>query len=79
VRRALSHLWVSITTSVKWHGINPWSYLKHVLTELPTRPAGADSAGHLPGAGGALEGRADVTPPGGVPRGAAGGGYLDRA
>ena len=29
---------LSVTASVNRHGINPWVYLKHVLTELPARP-----------------------------------------
>ncbi len=39
---------LSVTASVKRHGINPWVYLKHVLTALPARPAGADLADLLP-------------------------------
>ena len=39
---------LSIAASVKRHGLNPWAYLKHVLTELPARPAGADLADLLP-------------------------------
>jgi transposase len=38
----------SITASVKRHGINPWVYLKHVLSEMPSRPAGADLTDLLP-------------------------------
>jgi hypothetical protein len=69
---------LSITTSVKRHGINPWSYRKNVLTELPTRPAGADSADLLADAG--ASSRPDrCHPPGDVSRGAASGGYFDRA
>jgi transposase len=32
---------LSVTASVKRHGLDPWVYLKHVLTELPARPPGA--------------------------------------
>ena len=32
----------SVTASVKRHGLDPWAYLRHLLTELPARPAGAD-------------------------------------
>src|SRR5262249_38700225 len=39
---------LSITASVKRHGLDPWAYLKHVLTELPARPAGTDLADLLP-------------------------------
>ena len=39
---------LSVTVSVKRHGVNPWAYLKHVLTELPSRPAGADVTELLP-------------------------------
>jgi len=39
---------LSVTASVKRHGIDPWAYLKHVLTELPARTAGADVADLLP-------------------------------
>ena len=28
---------LSVAASVKRHGFDPWVYLKHVLTELPTR------------------------------------------
>jgi hypothetical protein len=33
---------LSLAASVKRHGVNPWAYLKHVLTELPARRSGAD-------------------------------------
>lgn len=39
---------LSLAASVKRHGLNPWVYLKHLLTELPARPAGADLADLLP-------------------------------
>jgi transposase len=39
---------LSVTASVKRQGINPWEYLKHVLTELPARSAGAELADLLP-------------------------------
>jgi hypothetical protein len=39
---------LSITASVKRHGLNPWAYLKHVLTEVPARREGADLADLLP-------------------------------
>jgi hypothetical protein len=39
---------LSVTASVKRHGINPWVYLKHVLSELPARLARADLADLLP-------------------------------
>ena len=31
---------LSVTTSLRRHGLYPWAYLKHVLTELPARPPG---------------------------------------
>jgi hypothetical protein len=34
--------------SIKRRGLDPWAYLKHVLTELPARPAGTDLADLLP-------------------------------
>ncbi len=39
---------LSVTASVKWHGLDPWAYPKHVLTELPARSACADLADWLP-------------------------------
>jgi transposase len=39
---------LSATASARRHGINPWAYLTHVLTELPGRPARADLADLLP-------------------------------
>ncbi|MDB5308761.1 MAG: Transposase family protein [Gemmataceae bacterium] len=41
---------LSICASIKRQGINPWVYLKHVLTELPTRPPSADLTDLLPDA-----------------------------
>jgi hypothetical protein len=34
--------------SFKRHGIEPWSYLKHVLTEQPARRAAANLTDLLP-------------------------------
>ncbi len=39
---------LSVAASVRRHGANPWAYLKHVLTELPARPGGADLTDLLP-------------------------------
>src|SRR5205807_5139619 len=39
---------LSVCASVKRQGINPWVYLKHVLTELPARLPDADLADLLP-------------------------------
>ena len=39
---------LSICASIKRQGVNPWAYLKHVLTELPTRPPSADLTDLLP-------------------------------
>jgi transposase len=39
---------LSITSSVKRHGLDPWAYLRHLLIELPARAAGVDLADLLP-------------------------------
>jgi transposase len=39
---------LSISASIKRQGVNPWVYLKHVLTELPARPPDADLTDLLP-------------------------------
>jgi transposase len=39
---------LSMAASVKRSGVNPWAYLKLVLTELPARPAGAGLGDLLP-------------------------------
>jgi hypothetical protein len=39
---------LSVAASVRRHWLDPWEYLKHVLTGLPARPAGADLADILP-------------------------------
>jgi hypothetical protein len=39
---------LSIAASVKRERINPWAYLKHVLTELPSRPPSTDLTDLLP-------------------------------
>jgi hypothetical protein len=39
---------LSVAASVKRHGIDPWVYLTHVLSELPIRTSGADLANLLP-------------------------------
>jgi hypothetical protein len=39
---------LSTSASAKRQGINPWVYLKHVLTELPARPPSADLTDLLP-------------------------------
>ena len=39
---------LSVAASVKRHGLDPWAYLKRVLTELPARPPDADLADLLP-------------------------------
>jgi hypothetical protein len=41
---------LSVAASVKRHGIGPWAYLTHVLSELPIRTSGADLADLLPNA-----------------------------
>jgi hypothetical protein len=39
---------LSLAASVRRHGINPWAYVKHVLTELAALPVGADLTDLLP-------------------------------
>jgi hypothetical protein len=39
---------LSLAASIKRSGVNPWVYLKQVLTELPTRRPGADPTDLLP-------------------------------
>jgi transposase len=39
---------LSVTASVKRRGLDPWAYLKHVLTELPARPPGPGLSDLLP-------------------------------
>src|SRR5262249_35825443 len=39
---------LSVTTSAKRHGLNPWAHLSHDLIELPARPSGADITDLLP-------------------------------
>jgi hypothetical protein len=41
-------LLLSIAASVKRHGVNPWVYIKHVLTMLQARRPGANPADLLP-------------------------------
>jgi len=33
---------LSLAASVRRHGLDPWGYLKHILTELPARSVRAD-------------------------------------
>jgi transposase len=39
---------LSVTASVRRHGLDPWVYLKHVLTELPARSARTGLSDLLP-------------------------------
>jgi hypothetical protein len=39
---------LSVTASVRRHGLDPWVYLKHVLTELPARRPSTDLSDLLP-------------------------------
>ena len=41
---------LSVAASVKRHGLDPWVYLTHVLSELPNRTSGTDLAELLPDA-----------------------------
>ena len=40
---------LGVAASVKRHGVNPWVYLRRVLTELPARRSRADLTDLLPG------------------------------
>jgi hypothetical protein len=40
---------LSVCASARRNHLNPWTYLTHVLSELPTRSAGSDLADLLPG------------------------------
>lgn len=48
---------LSVVASVKRAGVNPWAYLTHVLTALPTRSTGADVTEMLPDAWAKAHGR----------------------
>jgi hypothetical protein len=39
---------LSVAASAKRHGVNPWVYLKHALTELPALPTGTELTYLLP-------------------------------
>jgi len=39
---------LGLAASVKRHGVNPWAYLTHVLTQLPARGPGAHLTDLLP-------------------------------
>ena len=39
---------LSIAASAKRHHVNPWDYVKHILTELPARAAGSNLTDLLP-------------------------------
>jgi hypothetical protein len=41
---------LSVAASVKRHGLDPWAYLTHILTELATHSSGANLADLLPDA-----------------------------
>jgi hypothetical protein len=41
---------LSVAASVKRHGLDPWAYLTHILTELATHSSGANLADLLPNA-----------------------------
>jgi hypothetical protein len=41
---------LSLAASVRRHGVNPWAYFRHVLSELPARPRGTDPTDLLPDA-----------------------------
>src|SRR5262249_39643262 len=53
---------LSVAPSSKRHGVNPWAYLKHVLTELCARPAGDDLTSLLPGEWTGVPGRGGSRP-----------------
>ena len=39
---------LSVTASAKRHGVNPWAYVKHILTACAARPSDADFSDLLP-------------------------------
>ena len=39
---------MTTAASVKRHGLDPWAYLTHVLSELPKRTVGSDLGDLLP-------------------------------
>jgi hypothetical protein len=45
---ATASVLLSVCASARRNRLNPWGYLKHVLTELPARRAGADLTDLLP-------------------------------
>jgi hypothetical protein len=47
---------LSVAASARRHGLDPWVYLRRVLTELSARPPGADLTDLLPGSGTATAG-----------------------
>ena len=51
---------LSVTASAARHRVNPWSYVRDLLTILPTRPPNADVSDLLPDAWAAA--RAGPTP-----------------
>jgi transposase len=44
----LAAVLLSVTASVKRHGLNPWLFLRYALSLLPARPAGTDLTDLLP-------------------------------
>jgi len=41
---------LSLAASAKQHHVNPWEYVKDLLTEIPTRAPNADLSDLLPAA-----------------------------
>ena len=41
---------LSVAASAKRHGVNPWAYVRHILSESAARPLAADFSDLLPDA-----------------------------
>ncbi len=41
---------LSVAASIRRHGLGPWAYLTHILTELATHSSGTNLADLLPDA-----------------------------
>jgi hypothetical protein len=53
---------LTVTASVKRHGLNPWVYLTHVLTELPARSPATDLTDLFPDVWARSQGNREVVP-----------------
>jgi hypothetical protein len=53
---------LSLASSIKRHGVEPWGYLSYVMNELPARPARGDLSDLLPDVRAGSRGRAGTQP-----------------